>query len=404
MRIKQKDPLRILLDLRILQGSDALRGIGHYTAGLTKAIVQLAQTESNAQFAILQDAARDNARICSDLALPVFKIEQGNSGSLIKRACRFLSSTTGTSDISAVASEWNADLMHIASPLHGPFRWQPATGHCPTVATLYDLIPLEHREAFIDKWPETMRNLYLQRLKRLEKLDGIVAISESAGRSLERHTAIEFSTLCVAYPGLREPFASLAEPELPFDARYGFVAFMSDNPSKNSHSVVEAYQKINSKIQTRHPLILIMPANNSDYIQVLKCDVDKMGMTENVTFVDAADDQTLLQAMLKARAFILPSTHEGFGLPAIEAAACGMLVLASDIPVLREVMQSGARYFKPTSIQELSEAMNRVDSDNEDINAVVAVGKKRAREFDWKCTAQKVWKYYLDLIERKARK
>ncbi len=403
MPSNDKNPPKILLDLRILQGSDAQRGIGHYTAGLTKALVRLAQSQSKAEFAFLQDTERESAQVCSDLSLPIFKIGAENRKNLKKKIYNLFSNTAAMYDTSTAASLWNADLLHIASPLHGPFQWRPAQANCMTTATVYDLIPLEKRQGFIDQWPEEMQQLYFNRLKKIESLDGFVTISESAAKSLHTYCDIDYSCICIAYPGLREPFASFAEPAIPIDKRFGFLSFMSENPSKNSLLILQAYEQLDSQFQFRHPLHIIVPSKGSAYNQNLKSKLNQMRLTEKVNLIEGADDQTLLESMNKVRTFILPSTHEGFGLPVIESAACGMLVLASDISVLREVMQSGAWYFDPLSADELANAMRRTGYVDKETISVVEAGLKRSHQFNWDKTARQVWGYFLKILERNNR-
>ena len=121
-----------------------------------------------------------------------------------------------------------------------------------------------------------------------------------------------------------------------------------------------------------------------------------MGLSNQVIFYGEANDQELSWLYQNAIALVLPSLMEGFGLPALEAMACGSLVLASDIPALKEVCGETAVYFDPYNVEEMEDKMSHVltRDDKGQYQRRIREGKERAKMFSWKKMAEQTLKVY----------
>ena len=113
--------------------------------------------------------------------------------------------------------------------------------------------------------------------------------------------------------------------------------------------------------------------------------------TSAVKFVGRIDDRQMRSAYMNARALIYPSTHEGFGIPILEAMACGCPVITGDHPALLEVGGKACISVDPTSIDELAQAIIEV-ADERQRRTLAAQGRERAKLFSWERMAASMLK------------
>jgi glycosyltransferase involved in cell wall biosynthesis len=106
-----------------------------------------------------------------------------------------------------------------------------------------------------------------------------------------------------------------------------------------------------------------------------------------------------LALMHAATALVQPSLAEGFGLPALEAAAAGVAVLASDIPPLREILGDTAEFHQAGSAASLARSLETIARDPGRVAELRAAGPERARPFDWDETARITWQVYRDVAD-----
>ncbi len=109
---------------------------------------------------------------------------------------------------------------------------------------------------------------------------------------------------------------------------------------------------------------------------------------ERVVFTGRVSDDALEQWMAHATAYVAPSLYEGFGLPPLEAMACGVPVLSSNAASLPEVCGDAAQYFDPTQPEQLAELIARLSHEPELLQFMREQSVKRAAEFDWSRTAE----------------
>jgi len=157
-------------------------------------------------------------------------------------------------------------------------------------------------------------------------------------------------------------------------------------PHKNLDKLLEAFKILNSDIN------LVFVGKEDYFYKRLKNKVQRMGLEKHVIFLQNISDEELSGLYQNAKALILPSLMEGFGLPALEAMANKCFVLASDIPSLREVCGDAATYFDPKNAQDISEKMKDVLSSN-NIDKIEK-GLQRVKNFSWEKMAKETLKVY----------
>jgi glycosyltransferase involved in cell wall biosynthesis len=263
--------------------------------------------------------------------------------------------------------------------------WSPAnTG--PLVVrnqalTIHDLSPLEHPEWFRASFAAWYRLFLPLLVKRVKK---IFTPSEYVRQNVMQRFSIRNVTVTpngvdrsVFHPGARQT---------KFDLPEGYALFVGSlEPRKNLPALLHAWNKIRDHAGGRW---LVIVGRNGPVFRTLALP-EQM---EKVRFLGYVDDETLAGLYARATVFILPSTDEGFGLPALEAMASGAPVIVSDGGALPEVVGEAGLIFclsKPNALENaLMECLNNPNLRCE----LKEKGLRRAAEFSWQTTAELVWK------------
>ena len=141
----------------------------------------------------------------------------------------------------------------------------------------------------------------------------------------------------------------------------------------------------------------IIVGKDSDYINKLKVLCKELKIEEKVRFVGYVPDEDLPTLYNKAIAFVYPTLYEGFGLPILEAMACGTVVLCSNNSSLPEVYGDAAISFDANDIQEIEKSMNLILSNKDESIRLIELSKKRIAMFNWNITANEIIKLFNEM-------
>lgn len=272
----------------------------------------------------------------------------------------------------------------------------------PAVVTAYDLV------AF--RYPRTMqwRNLLALRVllpPSLARADHIMAISHATGQDLQRYLGVPADRITVVPPGVAPTLAPV-EPEdartrvartLAVEKPY-LLAVGTLEPRKNLVAAIRAFATLAAGVRRENLLVVAGAAGwrNSS----LHAEAAPLVAEGTLRFLGYVPDAELPALYSGARALCFPSLYEGFGIPVIEAMACGSPVLASDIPVLREVAADAAVFMPPEDTSSWAEAMR--DALTTDRYASLREkGLRRARKFTFDRSARLVLEVFSRVAHRK---
>ena len=164
-------------------------------------------------------------------------------------------------------------------------------------------------------------------------------------------------------------------------------------PHKNLNRLIEAIVLVNKK--SRQTIKLEVVSGRNAFIERINSAIKKYEATEYVDLLGFVPDKKLKDLYKNSLAFVFPTLSEGFGLPGLEAMKSGTLVLASDIPVLREVYDSYAIYFDPLNPQSIATAMEKViDLDSTSRLERIKNAKEFAKRYSWLKMAEQTLKIY----------
>lgn len=279
-----------------------------------------------------------------------------------------------------------------------PFHGFPGRGSGLTkcVTTIHDVIPL----LFADHAPKSKKArlfpLYKGIMRQVgTRSDAILTVSECSRRDLidqlelppERQDNVK-----TIYNGVNPRYRpSLDEPE----AGPPTILYVGrSDPYKNLGCLIEAFHAVREGgIEARLRVIGPSDARYPEPRQRVKA----LGLDSHVDWAGYMSDDALLRAYQDASVFVLPSRYEGFGLPVLEAMACGTPVVCSNASALPEVAGEAALLFDPSKPDALADAIRKVLTEPGCAKDLRQKGLVRAEEFTWKRTAEKTRAVYESL-------
>ena len=171
-------------------------------------------------------------------------------------------------------------------------------------------------------------------------------------------------------------------------------------PRKNIETLIRAYQRLLTAGPSRFgqnpsafPKLVLAGKNGWLYDSIFQL-VKEFHLENQVIFTGYVDESDAAPLLCGARMFVFPSLYEGFGIPPLEAMACGTPVIVSDCASLPEVVGDAGLLVPPTDIEKLAESMNRLLKDDQLHTALREAGLKRAGQFTWKASAKKLVQIY----------
>ena len=283
-----------------------------------------------------------------------------------------------------------SDVFHATDHL------LPRLHHSASVFTIHDLIFRFYPEYHLplNRW---YLSLMLPRFMR--RADAIIAVSENTRRDVARLMQIPADKITVIYEGVDPAFCRIAEPSALAHVREKyrlpshFILYMGTiEPRKNLVMLLETFQALLARAEPTPDLVI---AGRKGWLYQPVFDyVRARGLETRVHFtdwIDAGDQPLLLNA---ADVFVFPSLYEGFGLPPLEAMACGTPVLCSNASSLPEVVGEGGILADPQDKAAWIEALSQLLADERLRAELGARGMAQATKFSWERAARETRSVY----------
>jgi len=257
-------------------------------------------------------------------------------------------------------------------------------------ATIYDLIPLVLRAECLDTWPEHVRREYLRRVQRLPVwADRLVFISEHSRRDYEQFDS-RVSPRADVVP-LAVDHARFWPHTAPSPAREPYVLYIGgfECPRKNMARALEAFALLvrSAPAAWQRLAFYVVCGYNARQREAFLQRAKQLGVGERVRLTGYVDDDTLAELYRQAAVFFFPTLYEGFGLPVLEAMACGVPVVATRVSSLPEVAGDVAYYCSATDPHDMARLLLQALQERDGPSSRRAAVLARAREFRWERTA-----------------
>jgi glycosyltransferase involved in cell wall biosynthesis len=235
--------------------------------------------------------------------------------------------------------------------------------------------------------------------------DRILTVSEASKRDILHFFHVPAAKVEVIYNAIddrfdREPDAADVERvRQRYQLTDPFLLYAGNiKPHKNVDRVIEAFARL--KKRGHEALKLLIIGDEISKSPELRRAVHRLQLHQQVRFLGFVPDATLAVLYRLADVFVFPSLYEGFGLPPLEAMACGTPVVTSNVSSLPEVAGGAAILVDPYEPASIADGITRAVTDESARTDLITRGRARARDFSWSQSAAAIHRIYMDVLER----
>ena len=295
-------------------------------------------------------------------------------------------------------------VQWITGPLdlfHSPdFVLPPVSGHIPTLLTVHDLSFIHYPELF----PAPLIH-YLNRVVpwSIGRATHILADSQATKQDLMTLWQVPAEKITVLYCGVAARFKPVTDSKRLTAVRHkytlGDTPFILNvgtiQPRKNYQMLIRAFEPVADKF----PHNLIFAGGKGWLYDEMMTEVERQGLNGRVHFIGFVDDNDLPALYSSASLLTFPSLYEGFGLPLLEAMACGVPVVSSNASSLPEVVGNSGLLLSPHDEAVWSASLNELLADPVRRARMVADGFRQARQFTWRKVGRELLSLYQNLLQ-----
>lgn len=398
--------MRLVIDMQGTQTNSRFRGIGRFTLAWVKALIRNRGEHEiylalNGAFGETIDSIRaefkgllprENLRVWSGPG-PVRPVDPTNfrrlkTAEYIREA--FLASLQP--DIIVLPSLFEGWVEEAVVSI-GVFDRET-----PVAVVVHDLLPLSMPEDEVRTNFE-FKKYYQRKLKHLRRAAHLLAVSEYSRQEAIRllpFDPVATTTISEACASSFRPLELTEQERLTTMAKAGlsrpFVMYIgSPDKRKNLPRLIEAYAALPVEVRSRHQL-LFCGELATEFARQFRREAESRGLSRDDFVISGyLEDEDVIRLYNSCRLFVFPSLAEGFGLPPLEAMACGAPVIASNRTSVPEVVGYEEALFNPDSTEAIRDKMLAALSDEEFRQRLIREGLKRAALFSWDESARRAW-------------
>ena len=358
-------------------------GVGHYTLELARALALIAPSD---RFELVSPAPFSSSAL--------EEINQANLSNL--RAVHLKTSRIRghwwAVGLPLYVTKARFDLFH-GTNFEVPF-WNRRS-----VVTIHDLSALLHREKHRDSLARRAR-LRLPIVAKLARK--IITPTESVKREVCEHLRVKANKVFAIPSAARQSFRPVpseqtVETRKRLAIEDDFLLFVGTlEPRKNLLTLLKAFDQIVRQTSLRPQLVIA--GGEGWLMDETFLFIKDSGISDRLRLTGYLGDDELRALYSACRIFIYPSLYEGFGLPPLEAMACGAPVIAGRVPALREVLGNAARLVDPLSVEALAGSIVDLIENDEERRRLASSGPQHAAKFSWEQTARLTLNVYRDVM------
>jgi glycosyltransferase involved in cell wall biosynthesis len=400
--------MRIVIDLQGAQCDSRFRGIGRYSLSLA--------------LAMARNAKDHEVWLALNSAFPqsILDLRQAFEGLVNPEHIRIFNNSGHTAEVEPT----NAWRVRTSERMHEHFLEQlkPDVIHIPTlfegygddavtsvgsytsgyktVVTIHDLIPLIDQANYLPN--PAIRDFYFRKIESLKRAGLLLAISESSRLEAIEHLDWLPEKIINTSEGADAHFKQISlsdERKLQLRTKYGISRKMvmyapgGFDPRKNFDGLMQAYAMLSPAIRSDYQLVLASRLSKSPHddsrAKMTACRTQAGLAEDELVLTDFVPDDDLVALYNMADLFVFPSKHEGFGLPPLEAMACGAPTLGANASSLPEVIGWSEALFDPHSPANIAEKISQALLDGGFRERLKVHGIEQVKKFSWDASALK---------------
>lgn len=271
------------------------------------------------------------------------------------------------------------------------------TGYLPVVFSLIPSIVVVHDLAvFLSKEAKpALKTLIAERLllgSAVRRARHIISVSHSTKHDLEELFKVPAKKMTVTQLGYDRSLYSTKKTNddevlKTYNLKPGYLLFLGTlEPRKNIVGILKAYAQLPAELRQQHRLVI--GGKKGWYYDSIFTTVEDLKLQDEVQFLGRVPDEHLPTLYRNATIFLFPSFYEGFGLPPLEALACGTPVISSNVSSLPEVVGQAGLLIDPHNPDTIAQAMQQLLTDTKRYEQIKANTVQQADHFNWQQTAQ----------------
>jgi len=399
--------MRIVLDLQACQGESRFRGIGRYSFFLAKAIIKEAIDRKYDVYVLLnsyfQESIEELERHFNSL-LPKghflqFTVDENVSYQQDPTRQNLQKVLQNRESVIEII---NPDIVHISDPFGGFLTTDNSIQHFPnfdgqihTVCTLYDLIPYMYPHLYLVD--DNYKQFYLNRLDKIQNCTQMLAISDYTRKeALENLKKFEGSIVNIS-GAVDEMFSKKIEEYEDHNqdlSKYGikkeYILYVPGgfDPRKNFGNLIKAYSLLPDNIKNRYQLV-IGSKFSDDIRRVFDNYIEQYHLQkDDIVLTGYVEDDILINMYERCALYVFPSIHEGFGLPLLEAMACGAPAIGSNVTSIPEVIGYKKALFDPYNAEDIANKIKEALMDPDFREDLKKDALTHVQNFTWEKSAK----------------
>lgn len=283
---------------------------------------------------------------------------------------------------------------------HSPdFVLPPVAGNIPTLLTVHDLSFVHFADVYV---PSLVRYLNQVVPWSVKRATHILADSEATKRDLMSIYGVSAEKVTTLYAGVSPHFQPVTEAQQLRQMRQKYdlgnapyiLSVGTVQPRKNYQMLIRAF----APIAQQFPYNLAIAGGKGWLFDDILAEIEAQGLTGRVRFLGFVDDADLPTLYSDAALFAMPSIYEGFGIPILEAMACGVPVVVSNASCLPEVVGDAGILLSPDDQQGWTDALATLLQDAARCTQLVDMGARQRQQFTWRKSAEQLINLYKQLL------
>lgn len=408
--------MRIVIDLQSLQGTSRNRGIGRYCLDLSKELARQAAKKHEIYLLLNFNLIENIDKIYSsfntlipDNKIKIFEAPKKISGADYKNSWKIQAAEKIREHFIASICP---DVVYISSIFEGFVDDSPVSigefqKNFLTAATLYDLIPFIYKDIYIQQ--HLSPNFFFQKMQYLKRSDLLITLSDSASQEAREHLSFQKDKIINCSVGIDPKFKinniSMEDRNIlknNYNINRDYIFYIGGfDFRKNIIGLIESFFLLPNILQNKFQLVIILSIDElkiTNFINSLK---QRFKFEDEIILISYVPEDILIILYNSCSLFVFPSLHEGFGLPILEAMACGAPTISSNISSMPEAIGCKDALFNPKKSQDIANKITEVLTDENFRNFLKLHGQNQVKKFTWENTAKKVLSGFENLYDTK---